>query len=319
MSERGSASPVLRSLRAIANGLRRFAYRPSRDVAQVTRPRVGLALGGGFARGIAHVGVLKVLVENHVPIDALAGVSAGSLAAAGFASGCTIEEMVAAARSLRWNRVGRWTFSRLGFATSERMESLLRGFLHCQTFEHLQIPLAIVAADILTGEAVTFRAGNLALAVRASCSFPGLFVPVKYGSRLLVDGAIITAVPVAALQSMDVDITVGVHMTAEGRLPPPTNLFQIVSESFQIIHNHNESQWRNRSDLVIEPNVHGIRWDEFTCADRLIAAGEAAARAVVPSLKRLLQARTAPAPRPARTTFRRTPLILQPSGRTGKV
>ena len=132
--------------------IRRFAYsRPiPRDQGQepLRRPRLGLALGGGFARGVAHIGVLKVLVENQIAIDALAGISAGSMAAAAFASGCTIEEMILAARSLRWTKFARWTIPRLGFATNERMDLLLSKLLHCRTFEQLKIPLAVVAADI---------------------------------------------------------------------------------------------------------------------------------------------------------------------------
>lgn len=312
------ASWVRKGLRITVNSLRKFAYGGPVS-QQVPGPRVGVAFGGGFARGIAHVGVLKVLVENNIPIDALAGVSAGSLAAAGFASGCTIDEMLSAARALRWSRVGRWTFSRLGFATNERMESMLRGFLHCQSFEELKIPLSIVAADVLTGEAVTFRSGNLNLAVRASCAFPGLFVPVKFNSHLLVDGAIVTSVPVAALSHMGVDITVGVHIKTEGCAPPPTNLFQIVSESFQIIQNHSASNWRDKCDVVIEPRLEGIRWDDFACADKLVAAGEAAARETIPALRHLLTAHTVPTTRPARAIPRPAPLVLETSVRTEKV
>ena len=183
---------LVKVLHSAVRGLRRFAYsRPASggpSLAPGKRPRVGLALGGGFARGVAHVGVLKVLVENGIPIAALAGTSAGSVAAAAFASGCSIEEMIAAARALRWNRFARWTIPRLGFATNERMASLLSGMLRCRTFEQLKIPLAVVAADITTGEATTFREGNLILPVRASCCFPGLFTPVEHRGRLLVMG-----------------------------------------------------------------------------------------------------------------------------------
>ncbi len=134
-------------LRSAVRAIRRFANSPPTPHLQVqepaVRPRIGLALGGGFARGIAHVGVLKVLMESGIPIDAIAGTSAGSIAAAAFASGCTIKEMIAAVHTLRWHKFARWTFSRLGFATNERMESLLPQMLRCRTFEHAKIPLAI--------------------------------------------------------------------------------------------------------------------------------------------------------------------------------
>ena len=153
-------------------------------------------MGGGFARGFAHIGVLKVLSENRIPIDSLAGTSIGSLVAAAYASGCSIQEMAAAARTIRWSKFARWTLPRLGFATNERLEGLLLKTLRCRTFEQLKLPLAVVAADVTTGEAAIFREGDLVMPLRASCAFPGLFVPIEYGGRLLVDGAVVSSVPV---------------------------------------------------------------------------------------------------------------------------
>jgi NTE family protein len=248
-----------------------------------------LALGGGFARGIAHVGVLKVLVENQIPIDALAGISAGSIAAASFASGRTIEEPTAAARSLRWNKFARWTIPRLGFATNERMDFLLSKLLHCRTFEQLKLPLAVVAGDIRTGEAVTFREGDLIMPVRASCSFPGLFVPIEYKGRLLVDGVVVESVPVAALRGMDV--VVAVNVQNKGFLDRPRSLFEVVGESFHLAQNLNQSNWRDHCDLVIEPKIEDFHWDEFGRADELIAVGEMAAWRALPALRNLLRER----------------------------
>lgn len=139
---------------------------------------------------MAHIGVLKVLEENSIPVDALAGVSAGGIAAAAFASGCSIEEMIEDARKVRWRQFARWTLPRLGFATNERLEVMLREMLHCTTFEELSIPLAVVATDISTGEPVVFRRGDLAPAIRASSAVPGLFAPVEHEGRPLVDGSI---------------------------------------------------------------------------------------------------------------------------------
>jgi NTE family protein len=288
---------LVKVLHSVLRGIRKFGYsRPASNLPVNTvrlRPRIGLALGGGFARGIAHAGVLKVFIENGIPVDAIAGTSAGSIAAAAFASGCTVEEMLAAVRKLRWNKFARWTFSRMGFASNERMESLLHELFRCRTFEQTRIPLAIVAADLGSGEAVTFRQGSLILPVRASCCFPGLFVPVEYRGRRLVDGVVVASVPVAPLHDMGADVIVGVHLRAEGSSTPVTNLFQVVGESFQIMQDRNQSNWRSECDLVIEPKVLNFRWDEFERADELVAAGEAAARAVLPELRRLLEDRAA--------------------------
>ena len=280
-------------LRATVREIRRFAHsrpiQPNPNKQSLRRPRLGLALGGGFARGIAHVGVLKVLVENQIPIDALAGISAGSIAAAAFASGCTIEELTVAARSLRWNKFARWTIPRLGFATNERMDLLLSKLLHCRTFEQLKLPLAVVAGDIRTGEAVTFREGDLIMPVRASCSFPGLFLPIEYKGRLLVDGVVVESVPVAALGGMDV--VVAVNVQNKGFIERPSSLFEVVGESFRIAQNLNQSNWRDHCDLIIEPMIEDFHWDEFGRADELIAAGEMAAWKALPALRKLLRER----------------------------
>lgn len=284
--------------------LRKFAYRRSIPPVQpkqtFRRPLLGLALGGGFARGIAHIGVLKVLVENQIAIDALAGISSGSIAAAAFASGCTIEELIVAARSLRWNRFARWTLSRLGFATNERMESLFSRIFHCRTFEQLKLPLAVVAADIRTGESVIFRDGDLIMPVRASCSFPGLFVPIEYKGRLLVDGIVAGTVPVSAFRGMDVVVAVNVQCNEFRQRP--SSLFDVVGKSFHIIQNLNQSTWRDHCDLAIEPNLGDFGWDDFNRTEELIAAGELAARRALPALRNLLRQRaTRMEPRKERT------------------
>ena len=282
-------------LRAAVRELRKFAYAPpiqrSQGEIPSLRPRLGLALGGGFARGLAHIGVLKVLVENKIAIDALAGTSIGSVVAAGLASGCTIEEMVAAARKTRWSSFARWTFPRLGFATNERLESFLSKTLPCRTFEQLKLPLAIVAADLTTGEAIIFREGDLMIPLRASCSFPGLFVPIEYRGRLLLDGAIVSNIPVSALSGMD--LVVAVHIRSDGLHRRPTSLFEVVGESFRIAQNLNQSSWRDQCDLAIEPELGDFRWDDFGRADELIATGEVAARGALPALHHLLQQWTA--------------------------
>jgi NTE family protein len=283
------------ALRAAIRGLRRFAYAVPVPRALIEkparRPRLGLALGGGFARGFAHIGVLKVLREDQIEVDSLAGTSIGGIVAAALASGCTMDEMAAAAHKVRWSSFARWTFPRFGFATNERLEAFLSQALPCRTFEQLKLPLAIVAADLRTGEEVIFREGELMTPLRASCSFPGLFVPIEYCGRLLVDGAIVNSVPVSALSG--VDVVVAVNIRSNGLERGPTNLFEIVGESFRITQNLNQSSWRDRSDLVIEPELKDFRWDDFGRAGELIAAGEMAARRALPALRDLLRQRIA--------------------------
>ncbi len=282
-------------MRAAVRGLRKFAHatpQPRRSVEKsLRRPLLGLALGGGFARGLAHIGVLEVLRENQIEVDSVAGTSIGSIVAAGLASGCNIDEMAAAAHKVRWGRMARWTFPRFGFATNEPLKTFLSQALPCRTFEQLKLPLAVVAADLRTGDEVIFREGELMTALRASCSFPGLFVPIQYRGRLLVNGAIVNSVPVSALSG--VDVVVAVNIRSDGLERGPTNLFEIVGESFRITQNLNQSSWRDRSDLVIEPELKDFRWDDFGRAGELIAAGEMAARRALPALRDLLRQRFA--------------------------
>ena len=159
-------------------------------------PRIGLALGGGFARGIAHVGVLKIFERNGIPIHCITGVSAGSIVAAAYASGASPDEIASAACSMRFGDVARWSLSRMGFVVSKRMKPFLQRLLKHHCFEAMPTPLGVVATDLCTGEPVSFRdTGDVFLPIRASCSYPGLFQPVRSGGRVLVDGAMSIGIP----------------------------------------------------------------------------------------------------------------------------
>jgi len=268
----------------------------------LSRPRIGLALSGGFARGFAHLGVLKILCANKIPIDALAGTSVGSVVAACFASGCTVEEIIEVGRKTRWSSFARWTVDRLGLATNARMEEMLHRLLHCSTFEQLAIPLAVVTTDLSTGEAVTFLKGELIPPLRASCSIPGLFTPVRYQGRLLVDGAVSGSVPITPLRALGVEAIIGVHLNTSQLGHTPTNMFQAIGQAFEIAQRQNQATWKNYCDVLIEPEVNAFKWDEFGRADELILAGEQAALNALPALRALLEPRpvkTAPAPLPA--------------------
>lgn len=289
--------------RALIAQVRKFAYAgPSRSRKEKPPPapaRVGLALSGGFAHGIAHLGVIKVLEEYGVRVDALAGTSVGSVVAAAYASGCPLADMIKEGRNVRWKTFGRWTVDRLGLATNERMEAMLSRVVRCARFEDLRKPLAVVAADISTGEPVIFRSGELIPPLRASCSFPGLFVPISYQGRLLVDGAIVSSVPVGALQSLSVDKIIAVHLRNSNPLQTPRNIFQVIGQAFQISGGLNQTQWRESCAVAIEPDVSSIRWDEFGRADELILAGERAARQMEPGLRALARLQMAAASKPA--------------------
>ena len=194
----GCGVPV-KSIRRIVRSVQAFGRELSRLTPQTelnpNTPAIGLALGGGFARGIAHVGVLRVLEEAGIPIRFVAGTSVGAMIGAAYCSGVTTDELEEMALRVRFKTFARWTLSRHGFATNQRMIGFLNGMLKAKTFEELHIPLAVTATELSTGEGVVFRSGPLVEPVRASCAYPGMFLPVNIGGRWLVDGMLAHAVP----------------------------------------------------------------------------------------------------------------------------
>jgi len=274
------------------NGWKSALGRRRRPLAEQPAPavpapmRLGVALGGGFARGLAHIGVLGVLEQNGIPLHCITGVSAGAIVAAAYASGTTPVEIAQAGSAMRFTDVARWTIGRMGIAASERMERFLRKLLKCYTFEQMRIPLGVVATDVVTGEAVIFRdRGDVLLPIRASCSYPGLFQPVRCGERLLVDGAISTEVPALLARLLGATHVISLHLPMQGAAATPTNMFHVINRCFQILHSRTEITWRQHSDLVIEPDVRGMEWDSFDSAAQLIKAGEEAARLALPRIQ----------------------------------
>jgi NTE family protein len=267
-------------------GLRDFAYS-----GDEYRPRVGLALGGGFARGIAHIGVLRTLKEHEIPIDYIAGTSVGALIAAAYASGADLAEMERQGAATRFRDFGRWTISQMGMASNERLEDFLRKFTLLRRFEEMKTPLGIVATDIISGETVHFKKGEIGPPLRASCAYPGLFLPVEYRDRVLVDGFLTEGVPAVCVRRMGAQLVISVHLEPGLLDSRPRNTIEVISRSFSIIQSSAHQPWRDATDVLIEPDVHSILWDEFVRTPELVAAGAAAARAALPQIKAALQVR----------------------------
>src|SRR5271170_2776063 len=276
-------------LNKAVQGLRSFAY-----AGQGVRPKVGLALGGGFARGIAHIGVLRVLEENEIPIDCIAGTSVGALIAATYASGTPLDEMERQGYATRFSDFGRWTLSRMGMASNERLEHFLHKFTPAEFFSQMKIPLSIVATDLTTGESVHFTTGEIGPALRASCAYPGLFLPVEYRGRILVDGFLTETVPAEAVRRMGATVVIAVYLEPGELKEKPRNTIEVIGRSFSIIQGTYEQRWRGLADVVIEPDVHDVLWDGFALTPRLVASGAAATRALMPKIKSAIERRTAP-------------------------
>jgi NTE family protein len=253
------------------------------------RAGIGLALGGGFARGFAHLGVLQVLEQNSIPISHIAGTSVGSILGAAYASGAPLARIIEICRSLRFRDIARWRVSRLGLASNQRLGNLIERVFELRRFEELPIPLAVVATDLTSSEAVVFTHGNLVDAIRASCAFPGLFEPVKIGTRCLADGGLVAPVPTRAARDLGAAPVIGVSVgIQDGYCGAPTNIFQVVSRAVHAAQEHQLEVWERHADLVLRPDVHSLPWDDFDRADEAIAAGAAAALHALPRIEKLL-------------------------------
>jgi NTE family protein len=286
MAEESKVSGTIGWLRTAKDKFRAFAYGEQGERKE--RPRVGLALAGGFARGIAHIGVLRVLREAGIPIDCVAGTSVGALIAVGYCSGAPLEEMAKVGAATSFADFGRWTPSWLGLATNQRMEKYFARFTPVKTFEELHTPLAIATTDINAGVSVYYSHGPLAPALRASCAYPGLFVPIQYDGRTLVDGFLTAPVPVEGTLLLGADIVIAVYLEA-GMVEQPRTFTDILSRAFNILQRHTDLTWRTQADVIIEPDVKPFVWDEFSKTPEMIAAGEAAARAALPQIRALLR------------------------------
>ncbi len=255
----------------------------------VARPGIGLALGGGFARGYAHLGVLRVLEEQKIPIACISGSSMGSILAAAYASGMPLPRIIAKCREIRFRDFARWRVSRFGLASNERLGALVRRLFDSRQFEDLSIPTAIVATDLGTGEPAIFRQGSLEEAVRASCAFPGLFEPVMLGTRCLADGGLVAPVPTRAARQLGAEFVVGVSVGVhDGHRGAPTNIFQVVSRAVSAAQKHQFEVWERHANLVLRPDVQALAWDDFDRIDYAIEAGVAAAHSAIPQLRAFL-------------------------------
>ncbi|MGZ4818581.1 MAG: patatin-like phospholipase family protein [Terriglobales bacterium] len=297
---------IKRSVRAFVGGLKRISEAPLAPVAPDT-PTVGLALGGGFARGLAHIGVLKVLEEEGIPVNFIAGTSVGSVIGAAYCSGISAKELEEIAGLVRFKDFARWTLSRYGFASNDRMERFLKKMLRCHTFEELKVPLAVAATDFASGEGVVFRSGPLVDAVRASCAYPGMFLPVNVNGRLMVDGLLAHAVPTVPLKEMGAQRVIAVYLSAHWvNLNGPRHIFDVIGQCFSIAQSKMSGLWETAADVILQPDVRCFSYDGFDRAPELIRAGEVATRQALPAIRQWFA-------QPADVALTRTPPVKAPS------
>ena len=246
---------------------------------------------------MAHVGVLRALLENDIQIDCVAGTSAGSIVAGALAAGMPLEDIEEFGRKLRWRDIGRVTMSRLGVQSNERLEQYLRARLPVTKFEELRMPFAAVATDLATGAAVVLKdEGDVPFAIRASCTIPGWYVPVlDQQGRQLVDGGLVAVIPSTVTRALGADIVIAVDVNSEGAtfITPSSSVIGVLLQSMMVVQKTASSYQLGMSDLVISPKVGHIRWDEMGRADELMEAGYKAGLESIPKISGVIESVTA--------------------------
>ena len=257
----------------------------------MTRKKIGLALSGGAARGFAHLGVLKVLVEHDIPIDFISGTSAGSFAGAAFASGMSIEEIMAFSRLVNWRVMAGFSYSPKGILSNAPMGNFIKKHFPYRDFADLPIPFTAVACNLETGEEVWIQKGDLPFAVRASCAIPGVFMPLEdEEGRKLIDGGVVAPVPTKAVKRLGAEIVIAVDVLACGNsyLGSPSTLLGVFFQSALMMLRAASKSHHYRADIVIIPQIAHLRPDEMGKMDEFVKAGEEAALEKIDEIKKLV-------------------------------
>jgi NTE family protein len=253
---------------------------------------LGLALGGGAARGFAHVGVIQVLEEAGLKPSHVVGTSAGSLVAALYASGKSVPELRKAAETMEEAEITDWMVPLLnrGALRGEALAKYVNAQVGGRNLESMKIPLGIVATDLRSGEAITFRRGNTGSAVRASSAVPAVFQPVRLGEREYVDGGLVAPVPVRQTREMGANFVIAVDISSDPEGNTYGDTFQILMQTFAIMGKSINTLALKEADLVVRPALSGVKSADFGARLRSIEAGRAAMRAQLPALKARLAA-----------------------------
>jgi len=256
------------------------------------RPKIGLALGSGGARGLAHIGVIKILEKNGIPIDFIAGSSIGAMIGGFYAAGMTIEEIEEIASSTDWRKVFSTLFEpsfKKGLIGGEKVKTFIENYINGKSFEECKMPFAAVATDLKTGEVAVLKKGEMALAMRASISIPLIFRPVEIGGRTLADGGLSAPVPVEIVRNMGADIVIAVNLDKhyyDEQWSP--GFYDIANGSLGILRHHLAMLNAANADIVIEINAGNISWYRFTNGREKVLIGEEATQKILPRLKELI-------------------------------
>jgi NTE family protein len=258
-------------------------------------PRLGLALGGGAARGFAHIGVIQVLEEAGIRPDLVVGTSAGSLVAALYAHGKTGTELASMALTMDEGAITDWAFPSRGMIRGEALARYVREQTGGQLIEQMKMPLGIVATDLDSGAGVLFRRGDTGTAVRASSSVPAVFQPVKIGDREFVDGGLVSPVPVRFAREMGAEMVIAVDISTPPDGAATDGTMKLLLQTFAIMGKSINRFELREADVVLRPGLVGVGSADFTARVRAIRAGREKATELLPAIQAKLAAMARPA------------------------
>lgn len=249
------------------------------------KPKIGLALGSGGLRGLAHVGVLKALERENIKIDCIAGCSIGSLIGALYCAGHSPDTIIKLAKHLKPRYWLDFVIPKLGIISGDKVLDTINLLTQQRSFDELNIPLAIVATEINHGREIVFTEGNVAQAVRASTSVPGVFVPYRIDDMLLVDGAVLNPTPIDIAREIGAEIVIAVDLAHAGVVCNITNVFDVIIQSIDIMERELLKRRRKNCDILIQPEIAHISPSSFEAIEECVRLGEEAAQKVMPEIK----------------------------------
>lgn len=255
----------------------------------MNQPKIGLALGSGGAKGFSHIGVLKVLHDHQIPIDFIAGSSMGALIGSLYGSGQTVENLYRLAQIFKRKYFLDITVPKMGLIQGNRIKEYIRFFTFGKKLEEFQTPVAVVATDLYTGEKVVFQEGDAADAVRASISIPGIFIPEKYGERLLVDGGVIDRVPVTVVREMGADIVFAVDCAHFHKNTNVSSIYDVIMQSIDIMQGELVQKTVMDADVLMLPTLSQYSSTAFTNIEEIIKEGEKEAEKQIEKMKKAIQ------------------------------
>lgn len=259
------------------------------EIKPPPRPaKIALVLGAGASRGFAHIGVLKILESNKIPIHMIVGTSAGSFVGSIYAYGFTAFQLQKMSFSIERGDIVDLTIPDNGFVKGEKLEEYINTLLNNTPIEKLRIPFYAVATDIQNAQEVVFGKGNTGTAVRASCSIPGIFRPVKVGDRTYVDGGVVSPVAVDAAKRYGADFVIAVDISSDIGDRPPESTIETILQSVSIMYSKLSSIQLSKADIVIRPKVGYIGSSDFTKKHEAVLEGEKAAIEALPDINNLI-------------------------------